>query len=83
MRTPVDPRNRIGALCIDADPRLFFPERGDSTREAKAICARCPHQAPCLEYALAEGVKYGIWGGTSENQRRDMRRRRAAQEVAA
>lgn len=60
----------------DIDPELFFPERGQSTGEAKAICARCPVKDVCLEVALANGEKFGIWGGLSERERRRIRKQR-------
>lgn len=66
------------AACAGVDPDLFFPERGDSTREAKALCRRCDAQSDCLDYALTQGERFGIWGGTSERERRRMRRTRAA-----
>ena len=62
--------------CVGEDPDLFFPERGTSTATAKAICAGCEVRVTCLCYALSEGIKHGIWGGTSERERRKMRRRR-------
>ena len=65
------------ASCLGMDPDLFFPERGASTREAKAICAACPVRIDCLEFALAHGEKFGIWGGMSERERRRIRRMRA------
>lgn len=65
------------AACRAADPELFFPERGGRTAAAKAICRRCPVAAACLETALTAG-EYGIWGGTSETERRTRRRRGAA-----
>ena len=58
-------------------PDLFFPERGASTREAKEVCRGCVVREDCLEYALANGEKFGIWGGLSERERRKIRRRRA------
>jgi WhiB family redox-sensing transcriptional regulator len=64
------------ANCLGADPDLFFPDRGASTREAKEICRVCVVITPCLEYALAHGEKFGIWGGTSERERRRIRRQR-------
>jgi WhiB family redox-sensing transcriptional regulator len=67
------------ASCLGMDPDLFFPERGASTREAKAICAACPVRVDCLEYALANAEKFGIWGGLSERERRRIRRMRAQQ----
>jgi WhiB family redox-sensing transcriptional regulator len=73
----VEPWQR-DALCSepgyrDAD---FFPDRGASTGEAKAICARCLVRAECLDYALRAGVRHGVWGGLSEHERRRMRRDR-------
>ena len=63
------------ALCAQTDPEIFFPEKGGSTREAKKICARCPVRAECLEYALKNDERFGIWGGLSERERRRLRRR--------
>ena len=65
------------ANCLGVDPDLFCPERGASTREAKAVCRSCEVQGDCLEYALAHGEKFGIWGGLSERERRRVRRARA------
>ena len=65
------------ANCRGVDPDLFFPERGASTREAKAACRGCEARVDCLEYALAHGEKFGIWGGLSERERRRVRRQRA------
>ena len=58
------------ANCLGVDPDLFFPERGASTREAKEVCRGCVVRLDCLEYALANGEKFGIWGGLSERERR-------------
>ncbi len=65
------------ANCMGVDPDLFFPERGASTREAKAVCRGCVVAAECLEYALVNGEKFGIWGGLSERERRRLRRERS------
>ncbi|MBA2280492.1 MAG: WhiB family transcriptional regulator [Acidimicrobiia bacterium] len=65
------------ANCLGVDPDLFFPERGASTREAKEVCRGCEVREHCLEYALANGEKFGIWGGMSERERRRIRRQRA------
>ncbi|MDA8148939.1 MAG: WhiB family transcriptional regulator [Actinomycetota bacterium] len=67
------------ANCMGVDPDLFFPERGASTREAKEVCRGCVVQDDCLEYAIANGEKFGIWGGLSERERRRVRRQRAMQ----
>ncbi|RFU21776.1 WhiB family transcriptional regulator [Geodermatophilus marinus] len=63
------------ALCAETDPEAFFPEKGGSTREAKRICTGCEVKAECLEYALANDERFGIWGGLSERERRRLRRR--------
>lgn len=53
---------------------LFFPEQGQPTEAAKAVCATCPVREECLAYALRTVQRHGIWGGTSERERRQMRR---------
>jgi WhiB family redox-sensing transcriptional regulator len=65
------------ANCLGVDPDLFFPERGASTREAKEVCRGCVVREDCLEFALVNGEKFGIWGGLSERERRRLRRARA------
>ena len=60
-------------LCAQTDPELFFPEHGTKTANARRICRRCPVVNQCLEYALADLSIVGIWGGTSEKERRLMR----------
>ena len=67
----------IDARCLDADPEAFFPEKGGSTREAKRICSDCPVRESCLDYALENDERFGIWGGMSERERRRLRRMRA------
>lgn len=62
------------ALCAQTDPEAFFPEKGGSTRDAKRICASCEVRDQCLEYALANDERFGIWGGLSERERRKLKR---------
>jgi WhiB family transcriptional regulator, redox-sensing transcriptional regulator len=62
------------AKCLQAEPDTFFPEKGGSTREAKRICAQCTVRAECLEYALENDERFGIWGGLSERERRKLKR---------
>ena len=62
--------------CVGVDPDLFFPERGASTKEAKAVCHGCSVREDCLEYALSVGERFGIWGGLSERERKRIRRQR-------
>jgi WhiB family transcriptional regulator, redox-sensing transcriptional regulator len=66
------------ALCAQTDPEAFFPEKGGSTRDAKRICTTCEVKAECLEYALQNDERFGIWGGLSERERRRLRRARSA-----
>ena len=63
------------ALCAQTDPEAFFPEKGGSTREAKKVCTGCDVKAECLEYALANDERFGIWGGLSERERRKLKKR--------
>ena len=63
------------ALCAQTDPEAFFPEKGGSTRDAKRICTSCEVRSQCLEYALANDERFGIWGGLSERERRKLRKR--------
>lgn len=51
------------ALCAQTDPESFFPEKGGSTREAKKVCLACEVRSECLEYALSNDERFGIWGG--------------------
>ncbi|TXG92590.1 WhiB family transcriptional regulator [Rhodococcus rhodnii] len=62
------------ALCAQTDPEAFFPEKGGSTREAKRICQGCEVRDECLDYALANDERFGIWGGLSERERRRLKR---------
>ena len=67
---------RLEALCAETDPEAFFPEKGGSTREAKRVCTGCAVRAECLEFALANDERFGIWGGLSERERRRLRLQR-------
>lgn len=64
---------REDAICAQTDPDLFFPEKGQSPAEAKALCHTCLAEADCLAYALRNHETFGVWGGTSENERKAMR----------
>jgi WhiB family redox-sensing transcriptional regulator len=63
------------ALCAQTDPEAFFPEKGGSTRDAKKVCSSCTVRSECLEYALENDERFGIWGGLSERERRRLRKR--------
>lgn len=70
------------ANCLGMDGDLFFPDRGASTRKAKETCRGCVVREDCLDYALANGETHGIWGGTSERERRRLRKQRAIARAA-
>jgi WhiB family transcriptional regulator, redox-sensing transcriptional regulator len=79
---------RTEAACLSADPDLFFPISATGPAEkqiarAKRICAGCAVRPECLEFALAHDQMYGIWGGTTPDDRRRDRRRRRRAAVAA
>lgn len=63
------------AACRGADLALFFPEPGAKYLEAKVVCDRCPVKVECLDYALDNGELFGIWGGSTEKERRRLRRK--------
>ncbi len=63
------------ALCAQTDPEAFFPEKGGSTREAKRVCLSCDVRGDCLDYALHNDERFGIWGGLSERERRKLKKR--------
>ena len=76
------------ASCRDTDPDLFFPvgTTGPALAQidnAKAVCRQCPAQTACLEFALSTNQDTGIWGGTSEEERRKLRRAWVARQRAA
>ena len=61
------------ALCAETDPEAFFPEKGESSKTAKQVCdAGCPIKDLCLEWALAHHERFGVWGGKSERERREL-----------
>ena len=81
MRSYADPQGwGAQGACRHSDPELFFPiaaagpAAGQADR-AKKVCAGCPVRRLCLEYALETGQGFGIWGGTTETERRKMSRR--------
>jgi WhiB family transcriptional regulator, redox-sensing transcriptional regulator len=79
---------RNQSICRDTDPDLFFPvgTTGQALIQiarAKEVCGECPVSAECLAFALETNQDSGIWGGTSEEERRVMRRAQAARAKAA
>ena len=65
------------AACRDADPDWFFPGPEGDHRSAVRVCAGCPVREECLEWALETRMRYGIWGGLTERERRRLIRRSA------
>lgn len=59
------------ARCVETDPELFFPELDSlwKVAQAKKICGECPVSEQCLQYAVANRFKEGIWGGLSPTER--------------
>lgn len=79
---------RLEAACRHTDPELFFPIGStgpalDQIAEAKRVCEACPVRNQCLEFALSTSQDAGIWGGTTEDERRAIRRARAAERRQA
>ncbi len=62
--------------CRDMDPAIFFPSDGIGVQAAQRICVDCPVKVACREYALADRIDHGVWGGTSERERRRILRQR-------
>lgn len=70
---------RARSICRDSNPDLFFPigttgQALDQIDAAKAICAECPVREECLEFALATNQESGVWGGTTDDERRRLRK---------
>lgn len=70
-------------LCADQPPETFFPSDGVGVEVARRICAGCPVKEPCLEHALRNRIDHGVWGGTSERERRRILKRRRLEAEAA
>ena len=77
-----DDRWMQSGLCRHVSPSTFFPNDGVGVEVARRICASCPVQSPCLEYALRERIDHGVWGGTSERERRRILKQRRLSEPA-
>ena len=70
--------------CNNHPPAVFFPSDGVGVEIAKKFCATCPAKDPCLDYALESRIDHGVWGGTSERQRRRiLKARRSLLETIA
>ena len=67
---------RQRGACSGLDPSIFFPDSEEAADEAKSICAICPVRLSCLEHALSSRERDGVWGGTTEKERRRIIRHR-------
>ncbi|NIL59668.1 WhiB family transcriptional regulator [Salinispora arenicola] len=81
-------RWRDHSACRDEDPELFFPigTSGPTllqVEQAKAVCRRCPAMDQCLQWALDSGTDFGVWGGLSEDERRELLRKGTRRMTAA
>lgn len=73
----------LDARCASTDPESFFPEKGSLTNQAVLrVCKRCPVRRDCLEFALANDLDYGVWGGFTAMQRRRIKRDRREKGAA-
>lgn len=83
--TPLDRTWQPVALCRGNHSHLFFPPSTTERKEererrevrAKSICRICPVQSHCLDYAMTIREPYGIWGGLTEAERRQVLARAA------
>ena len=79
MKQALAPANltwRTHAACSGLEPEVFYPVSEEQAEEAKAICRECPVREPCLEYALTNRERDGVWGGATERERRRLIRQR-------
>ena len=74
--TPMNLSWRQRASCRGVDPDVFYPVSDEDAEEAKEICDQCTVRTPCLEYALANRERDGVWGGATERERRRIIRQR-------
>jgi len=78
---PLEPPEALAwqefALCPEVDAEIFFPQKGQPSKPAKQVCAVCPVRSECLEFALDNDERYGVFGGKSERERRAIKRSRA------
>ena len=69
---------QLEAACINEDPDIFFPLKGQSAGEAKLICYDCPVKSECLEHALRYNENLGVWGGRTARERQLLRKGRSS-----
>lgn len=62
------------ALCAQTDPEVFYPETTGDALHARRVCIKCPVREACLQTALESGEVYGVWGGTTRDDRYAIKR---------
>jgi WhiB family transcriptional regulator, redox-sensing transcriptional regulator len=67
---------RHSAACRGVDPEIFYPASDEEAAVAKSVCDQCDVREPCLEFALANRERDGVWGGATERERRRLVRQR-------
>jgi WhiB family transcriptional regulator, redox-sensing transcriptional regulator len=67
---------RQRAACVGVEPEIFYPVSEEDAEQAKAVCAECEVRQSCLEFALANRERDGVWGGATERERRRIIRQR-------
>jgi WhiB family redox-sensing transcriptional regulator len=72
-----------GGNCRHEAPATMFPSDGEGVRSAMQVCAGCPVRVECLEYALANDIEHGVWGGASNRQRRRINRQRRTDSASS
>lgn len=70
---PRAPAWHADALCAQTDPEAFFPEKNYNSAPARAVCRDCPVRDLCLQWALDNDERWGVWGGMSAKQRRALK----------
>jgi WhiB family transcriptional regulator, redox-sensing transcriptional regulator len=61
---------QVRSACYGLDPEIFFPTTEEEAGLALSYCGVCPVKEMCLAWALQNGERYGVWGGTTEQTRR-------------
>ena len=72
---PDSPEWMHWANCRGTDPEAFVPDKGESSDLAKRVCGNCAVESECLEWALVNDERFGVWGGLSERQRGALKKR--------
>jgi hypothetical protein len=78
IRAWTGPNFREQAVCTEADPEAFFPDKGISAKPAKDLCKRCPAIVECLDWAMEHNEQFGVWAGTTPDERKALRRKKAS-----